>query len=282
MGVPATTGRLCKTLAEMEIGDYIRCTYTADTANTAGEFSDLGGFVDTYTAVETVTDENGNQTQVEVEKTYEELPLIPIDKPIGYFYYLKAAKGMLIADRMVQAYINFSALNSADYVYGRKLDQKSHIRILSPDECKLLVGSNTLNGNALENDDNVWHGRYDTTGYYRQNLSVINAMGGNGNSYTRYGNGAVLYLEVSNQKKLDSNKTIFDLKGETYNDTYHSYGYWANAWTGHSTQTPIWIGDLVTNGTGIHDDSRLVTYYVLCFRPAIEYVDNPKSKTFWY
>lgn len=49
MAVPATQGRLCTSLQEMEIGDYIQWHYKADSANVVGEFTDIssgGGMKD--------------------------------------------------------------------------------------------------------------------------------------------------------------------------------------------------------------------------------------------
>lgn len=41
MAAPATQGKLCTRLQDMEIGDYIQWHYKADSTNVAGEFTDI-------------------------------------------------------------------------------------------------------------------------------------------------------------------------------------------------------------------------------------------------
>lgn len=282
MGVPATTGRLCKTLAEMEIGDYIRCTYTADTANAAGEFSDLGGFVDKYTTIETITDENGNQTQAEVEKTYGELPFIPIDKPIGYFYLLKVNKGLAVADRMIQTKINTDSLDSANYVYG-KIANSALFRLLSFDEYVQYLGNSDLGGNITPKDNNVWNGRKNIPDYFGSAFST--SMSSGNLSFS-------MYREITQTRTASTTKTIFDLAGESYNSAYHLYIYnYSNGAYGwkYSVYVPLSVdyNETFADCSHYYSDHWRDPYNVVClvdnsFRPAIEYIDNPKSQTIWY
>lgn len=259
MGVPATTGRLCKTLAEMEIGDYIRCTYTADTANTAGEFSDLGGFADTYTAVETVTDEEGNQTQVEVEKTYEELPVTPGNTANGFFYFLKAGKGLLIADRGLVNSICWEVLNARGYVLGTPF-ANGYLRMLSHAEFMNYIANSNLNGNITIRDNNVWN---------RATVSDIPVYFRSG--YYLWG----IYPELAQDKRRSENFIEGRSDGTAYDSEHHSYSYYMEWFLNK------WYGSSSAFDTRYHNQVASI-YAYFTFRPAFEYIDNPKSQTIWY
>ena len=84
MPVPVTLGKLCTSLSEMEIGDYIPCVYestykdesltTSDSIlNINGFFSQLG-VKNPYISVTTNTVENGGEKVTTTEKEfYQEL-----------------------------------------------------------------------------------------------------------------------------------------------------------------------------------------------------------------
>ncbi len=91
---PRTGGVLRELVAEMHIGDFIRCGYKAN-STAAGIFYRLGS------------------TEVEVE-----LPLPPTNVPYGFFYFIKVAEGLLLADRPIQHGVSWLALNNAGYTQG--------------------------------------------------------------------------------------------------------------------------------------------------------------------
>lgn len=91
--IPATTGQLRTKIKDMEIGDYIICKYVA-TYNTVGTFSELG----TTTATE--------------------IPITGAVAPNGSFYFVKVAKGLLVADRVVQHSISWDKLNIGKVIQG--------------------------------------------------------------------------------------------------------------------------------------------------------------------
>lgn len=93
MPVPATTGQLRTKIEDMQIGDYIVCNYTAS-SGAVGTFSNFGGTAGTEIPV------NGSAT------------------PNGTFYFVKVAKGLLVADRVVQYSISWDKLNVAKYIQG--------------------------------------------------------------------------------------------------------------------------------------------------------------------
>jgi hypothetical protein len=88
MGVPATGGVIRTRVADMQIGDYISCRYVA-TSNVFGKFTELG------------------------VASGAEIPLNGALAPNGVFYYVKADRGLLIADRVVQNKITWAVLNNA-------------------------------------------------------------------------------------------------------------------------------------------------------------------------
>jgi hypothetical protein len=82
------------TVESMGIGDVIPCRCTVSNANTPAVFSELGTCV------------------------ADEIPLSGTDTPNGLFYFIKADKGLLIADRVVQTGVSWDTLSTAGYVDG--------------------------------------------------------------------------------------------------------------------------------------------------------------------
>lgn len=94
MPAPATTGKLCTTIQEMEIGDYISCSYMVDSKL----FRNIGATV------------------------FQEIPYTGGNPGTAYsFYFIKVDKGLMIADRIVVASISWDNLNSAKYIQGQPL-----------------------------------------------------------------------------------------------------------------------------------------------------------------
>ncbi|NGP57656.1 hypothetical protein L3476_29050 [Paenibacillus thiaminolyticus] len=96
MGIPATTGTLRDKISEMEVGDYILGSYTNSTSFYIG--SDQG------TAETPFTGNTGDIT--------------------GYWYYIKADKGLLISDRVVWHTVAWDNLNTNKLIQGRPLTAK--------------------------------------------------------------------------------------------------------------------------------------------------------------
>jgi hypothetical protein len=80
-------------IEDMSIGDTIPCRYTA-TSGVAGVFSELGVC------------------------TAADIPVTGTATPDGKFNFIKADKGILIADRVVQTGISWDVLNTARYIEG--------------------------------------------------------------------------------------------------------------------------------------------------------------------
>jgi F5/8 type C domain len=93
MPVPATTGQLRTKISDMQIGDYIVCNYTAS-SGVVGTFSNFGGTAGA------------------------EIPVSGSSTPNETFYFVKVAKGLLVADRVVQHSITWDTLNARGVIQG--------------------------------------------------------------------------------------------------------------------------------------------------------------------
>ena len=161
MAAPATMGKYCTKLADMEIGDYIKCVYEAPYSNDAGYFSQLGTKEPYYIKTTTTTTDGVKADPVIEKVAYSELPTTPAVTGAGFFYLLKADYGMLIADRMVQQQISWETLNKKNYIYGGAFDavnaqtnQKVDITITHKDyESTDTASDTTTTDNQFDSDD---------------------------------------------------------------------------------------------------------------------------------
>lgn len=81
-------------IEDMEIGDCIPCKYFTGASGSPGYFSELGTCI------------------------ANEIPISSTATPNGLFYFIKADKGLLIADRVVQHSIAWDKLNAVKYIEG--------------------------------------------------------------------------------------------------------------------------------------------------------------------
>lgn len=145
MPVPVTLGKLCTSLSEMEIGDYIPCVYestyinnnslgfNSDISKTNGFFSQLG-IKNPYINVTVNTVENGGEKVSTTKKEfYTELVIndynsgktfrrdrnnyYNLNHYHGIFYLIKVGRGKLVADRNL-TFSCFDELNSLNYING--------------------------------------------------------------------------------------------------------------------------------------------------------------------
>lgn len=283
MAVPATQGKQCKYLEEMEIGDYIRCTYTATEANVAGEFSDLGGFVDTYETQQQqvdsegnpVMDADGNPVMETVTKQYEEIPIftyvsaatIPIR---GYFYFLKVDKGLLVADRCVQNYVSAVSLNQKNYLDGAEISDKL-IRVLSQAEWSQYLTNGDLNGCITKQDENVWHVKNYPTWY-----EPLGMKPGSASFYH--------LVEYLNDISSGSVKVAMNINGSSYDANSHIVMHPYMNWYGVSYMSKYQsMLNTLYHAQASYAGNRFVNVYSnLLFRPVLEYIDNSNSKTIYF
>ncbi len=230
MGAPASNGRLCTKLSEMLIGDYIKCEYVASTANVAGEFKNLGLESNELSGLSTNPATTAN----------------------GYLYFIKADKGLLIADRLVQQSISGQALKNKGYLTGTKTDL-GLIRCLSRAEFLKYISNSDLNGNIIRQDVNVWHCTAGTASTSFRNV--------------------YLPIELNTDRSAGYINASLFADGSLVNTT----GLFSTSLDGYGWATcPISqkMGDTIINfgrGNGAY----------ICFRPALEYIDNTKSTNIW-
>lgn len=93
MPVPATRGQLRTRLRDMQVGDFMVCNYSAS-SGAVGLFTNFGGSAGAEISV------NGDSV------------------PNGSFYFIKADRGLLIADRNIQTSITWLTVNIAGYICG--------------------------------------------------------------------------------------------------------------------------------------------------------------------
>jgi len=117
---PKTGGHLKERIQDMEIGDFIRCGYTA-LSGAAGIFYGLG--TDTEEA---------------------EIPLDGTASPDGYFYFIKVKEGLLIADRVLQYGVSWFTLNAAGYAHGASFNDSCIPPLISNSTPILNVASNGI------------------------------------------------------------------------------------------------------------------------------------------
>lgn len=88
MAVPATTGKLCTTIEEMKIGDYIAVSNDSTHGHRLGT--------------------NG----------LSEIPVTGNSDGMGFYYFVKVDKGLLVSDRVTRHSISWDTLNSVRSIEG--------------------------------------------------------------------------------------------------------------------------------------------------------------------
>jgi hypothetical protein len=108
--------------SDMQIGDCIPCRYTALTSGSIGNFSEFG------------------------TSTVVEIPLTGTATPDGLFYFIKVAKGTLVADRVIQHSISWDTINAAKFIEGKTTTLNSINYLI----CSLSGGCTFLNTNGID------------------------------------------------------------------------------------------------------------------------------------
>ncbi len=213
---------------------------------------------------------------VTVKTAYPELPTTPAATAKGYFYFIKADKGLWIADRMVQTQISAVSLNRKNYLQGSAQGEKLY-RCLSRAEWLKYLVNNDLNGTVVKNDNSVWHCENFASDAYLglyKNKSGTAVLYNFSNAWT-----LTLYAEL-NQDIQRSNVMVqfayaypidFSITTVTCrvnNSDKDTRGYLGVVFPASTAQ-------FVCPGS-----FKQVTN--VSFRPVMEYIDHPKSKSIWY
>lgn len=271
MAVPETSGKLCTSLREMDIGDYIIWYYIPGASGTAGDFSK--------------TMATGAQA----------------------FYFIKVDKGLLIANRHV-FYTSYTALNEKNYITGRIGAEGEMYRTLSPGEYKKYVAESNLNSTILTSNILL----FDT--YQRDYLNNYTVFGKRDDLVIEvpsgYG-GCKIYSEITDKTSVSSVCTLYSPEGRLISngifkfistshyyeppkdpydrndkgqDIYHTFTLFASQYKNmdqnYVSTTGRW--EIIVNGKGIGKYMGAEIKDYVYYRPALEYIDNPKSKTIWY
>lgn len=272
MAAPESNGKLCTSLKDMEIGDYIKCVYEADTPNVAGKFSHLGELHPTY--MKDILDEEGNVIGSELSE-YEELPTTPSTTARGYFFLLKVDKGKLIADRMIQSQISWDELNKVGFVYGKSLDNmtgggKLTLRIPSIKECYSYISTSTLNDMVSLKNNNVWNSETACLGLTVDVCVDIHISLCNDN-YDNIGMAHYGFFEKMADGLWSNYNTPYYAILTEYRGGYCYISAGADkSTTQQHKPADYWYGP------------QYGVYNYTCFRPFIEYVDNNKSTNLFY
>lgn len=169
----------------------------------------------------------------------------------------------MVADRRIQAGISASGLNAKNYLYGKAAGQVL-IRILTVNEWVKYITNGNCNGSISVRDTKVWNIPASHTTY---------ANIGTG-SYTNY-------TELTQGITGSSVRTEFSMVRSTY-DGSNFFRYY-DAHPNHSSYVSVHAG--FTNTANPYSRSTVNAPYLnlyICFRPAMEYIDNPNSKNIWY
>ena len=250
MGTPASNGKLCTKIEDMSIGDYIRCEYIAEKIGEAGIFQNLGE-----------------------ESSLNEIPAIPTETANGYFYFIKVDKGLLIADRRLQKAISAHQLNVAGYLNGitkNYNNKQTLIRSLSRDEFLNYISNSSLDGNIIPADANVWKGK--VPGAVFNNFAA--------------GKTWIDLVEINQDKNKDLIRVSFCMNGYEYNSSSY-IGVLSQGGIGIPANIPFVVTENTTH-SNLYDiqvsSYRQQNHFkaITSFRPALEFIDNEKSKLIWY
>lgn len=266
MSVPATSGKLCTNLEEMEIGDYIMWYYIPSASGSAGDFSRV-------TAA-------GAQA----------------------FYFIKVDNGLLIANQQVFS-ASYTTLNEKNYISGRAGTEGELYRTLSPGEYKKYVAQSDLNGTISTSNILLFdtYQRDYLINYAvgkREDLAIATSSGFNNCSIRseitdKTGGSNICTLYSPEGEMVSSGIFMFSTTSYCYvppkdpydhsdkgHDVYHTFTLVASQYKGmdqnYTSQESRW--QIVATGMYMGATLRDYVYY----RPALEYIDNAKSKTIWY
>jgi hypothetical protein len=128
----------------MQIGDCIPCRYTATTSGQAGYFSELGTCI------------------------ADEILVTGSATPNGLFYFIKVAKGLLIADRVIQHSISWEKLNINKYIEG------CTIKRYTPNLIPIMTSATSSSGSVICSGNN--------SDWYPNSAAEYKAFDGNNNS----------------------------------------------------------------------------------------------------
>lgn len=154
--MPMTTGQLKTKVSEMEIGDYIISSFNKNNDNAIGISLDskMISFLGDLSKYESTP-----------------IPITGSDGSTwgGYFFYVKVARGLLVADRVVRNSIPWDAINASKGIQGNPVNTGNIIPTMTSNTSPSGVASA-----SSENSDNwgAWRLFDNTNSCYMSNLSI--------------------------------------------------------------------------------------------------------------
>lgn len=206
MTMPATTGQLRTKISDMEIGDYIPCRFYYDKTNSQMAFMGLG------TPPSTIA---------------PEFPFTGNASGFGSFYFLKSAKGLLIADRVLVHSVSWNTINANRFIQGIPVLVVNKVPALTTsdngsDGGRVIYSNQYNSGNeAAKNLFNPDQGYWNTgtsvlsqwVGYIFGEPQVVNAVG-----FTDF-NSSVYTSNVSVQATSDGSTWNITLANASYSSS---------------------------------------------------------------
>jgi hypothetical protein len=147
---PITTGKEQKSIAALQVGDYIAASYTTDAAKNPGTFNAIGT-VDTAEELFNAADAN---------------------KLTGKVYLMKIAPGCLLCTTMNVRGTNFATLNKANLISGKKVKIGGRDFLMRvPTGRELVLAGGSLHG--MMSGDNRYQ-NFDTAANVNELIQELN------------------------------------------------------------------------------------------------------------
>ena len=147
---PITTGKEQKSIADLQVGDYIAASYTTDAAKNPGTFNAIGT----------------------VDAAEELFNAADTTKLTGKVYLMKIAPGCLICTTMNVRGTNFATLNKANLISGKKVkigERDFLMRV--PTGLELVLAGSSLHG-MMSGDDRYQN--FDTAASVYELIQELN------------------------------------------------------------------------------------------------------------
>ena len=200
-------GSQVSSLAEMKVGDFISCRYTA-TSGVAGSFSELGSCVE------------------------NEIPVSGSATPDGKFNFIKVDKGLCIADRVVQTGVSWDVLNSSKLIEGKT----GVIASIPTAIIRSLTGGNSyLDANGNSSTTNASLGAYPPNNEWDSYIVKSDLEGkiiaGDNNVWHWFSmrslcqDTPILAIYVSSLRVMRAFSSVIDFSGITSSSSNTFYGF---------------------------------------------------------
>lgn len=244
MGVPVTTGVLCNSISEMQIGDYIKCSVHQEKEKMTFKMGSDA--------------ENLNEIDVNTPPMTAE----------GLFYFLKVDKNKILADRRIVQRVSYTDINAMGLIKGK-------VRCPSQAEFSAYITNSTLDGKIKQQDINVWHGTIEPTSDYSDF--------GKPNFHFKYpeilsddipsGQISTNGINFTNSNTVCI--TVCNMSGAKYNANAHQMKWHYSAGDSRSMYIPVYYDKSFTYLDNKPNGGYTDTMSAVTFRPLLEINPEP-------